>query len=74
VREGLRLRDMADQIFVIGYRSVEKFGFLKVHASSVTQEGSHWRISGDKGTLFVSAEAFIYAFPEGMHEQEKKKA
>jgi hypothetical protein len=62
---------MADQKFIVGYAAPgEKASFLSVEASSVTQYGekeqSCWKISGDKGTLWMSANAFLYAFPAEM--------
>jgi hypothetical protein len=62
---------MADQKFIVGYFAGDKSNYLTVEASSVTQYGekeqSCWKISGEKGTLWVSASAFLYAFPSEMH-------
>jgi hypothetical protein len=62
---------MADQEFVVGYLAGDKSNYLKVNATSVTQYGEKdhlcWKISGEKGTLWVSASAFLYAFPAEMH-------
>jgi hypothetical protein len=67
---------MADQKFIVCYRGVEKIHPLTVEASSVTQYGEReqtcWKISGDKGTLWVSAQAFIYAVPEEMMVKHSK--
>jgi hypothetical protein len=61
---------MADQKFIVGYSEGEKANYLSVEASSVTQYGEKeqfcWQISGEKGTLWVSANAFLYAFPAQM--------
>jgi hypothetical protein len=61
---------MPDQKFIVGYRAEDKYQSLTVQASSVTQhgerEGTCWKISGDKGTLWVSREAFLYAVPVAM--------
>jgi hypothetical protein len=50
---------MADQKFNVAYRGVEKVGILTVEASEVLREGPCWKITGSKGTLWVSAEAFL---------------
>jgi len=63
---------MADQKFVVSYQAGEKPGFVVVEASDVIQEGSSWKITGSKGTLWVSAQAFIYAVPEAMMEKHSK--
>ena len=62
---------MADQKFIVGYSAGEKANYVIVEASSVTQYGEDkerlcWKISGEKGTLWVSASAFLYAFPAEM--------
>jgi len=45
---------MADQNFVVGYRAaVDKAAFLTAEASEVVEEISHWKITGDKGTLWA---------------------
>jgi hypothetical protein len=55
---------MADQKFYVGYKEEEdKVKRFEVEASEVTQEGTAWKITGDKGTLWVSGEAFVYAVP-----------
>jgi hypothetical protein len=57
---------MADQKFIVIYRGVERTHPLTVEATEVIQEGSCWEITGRKGTLWVSAEAFVYARKEEM--------
>jgi hypothetical protein len=61
---------MADQKFIVGYSAGEKANYVIVEASSVSQYGekeqSCWKISGEKGTLWVSPSAFLYAFPAEM--------
>jgi hypothetical protein len=62
---------MADQKFIVGYAAPgEKASFLSVEASDVTQYGEKeqfcWKVSGEKGALWVSANAFLYAFPAEM--------
>jgi len=68
--EPVTLAAMADKKFVIGYKAGDKAQFLTVEASSVdpftVKEGTCWKISGDKGTMWVSGEAFIYGFPAAM--------
>jgi hypothetical protein len=58
---------MADQEFVVGYLAGDKSNYLKVKASNVTQYGEKdricWKISGEKGTLWVSANAFFVCVP-----------
>jgi hypothetical protein len=61
---------MADQKFNVAYRGVEKVGILTVEASEVLREGPCWKITGSKGTLWVSAEAFLYAFPTAMFTEK----
>jgi len=62
---------MADEKFIVGYRAEEKAAFLNVEASEVVEEGSHWKITGSKGTLWVSKEAFLYAYPEVMRVSQR---
>jgi hypothetical protein len=57
---------MADQKFIVGYRAEDKASSLTVEASEVIREGPCWKITGSKGTLWISAEAFLYAYPEAM--------
>jgi len=46
---------------------------VNVEASDVIQEGSSWKITGSKGTIWVSAQAFIYAIPEEMMSKYSKQ-
>jgi hypothetical protein len=62
---------MADQKFVVGYWAGDTSNYLVVEASSVTQYGEDkeslcWKIAGEKGTLWMSASAFLYAYPAEM--------
>jgi hypothetical protein len=59
-------KNMADQKFIVGFNGADKSGFLEVEASEVVEEGSHWKVTGSKGTLWVSKEAFLYAYPAVM--------
>jgi hypothetical protein len=61
---------MADQKFNVVCRGVDKSHHITVEASEVIGEGSHWRITGSKGTLWVSKEAFIYAMPSTMFPEK----
>ncbi|MGA8478641.1 MAG: hypothetical protein WB696_11845 [Chthoniobacterales bacterium] len=68
---------MADQKFIVGYSAGETANYVIVEASSVTQYGEKeqfcWKISGEKGTLWMSASAFLYAFPAEMQVPSKQK-
>lgn len=57
---------MADQEFIVACLGVEKAHLLNVEASNVIEEGSCLKITGDKGTLWISKEAFLYALPAPM--------
>jgi hypothetical protein len=57
---------MADQTFVVGYQGVQQSHGLTVEASKVEKEGTCWKISGEKGVLWISEAAFLYAYPSSM--------
>ena len=65
-RRFIRRRPWQIKDFIVIYRGVERTHPLTVEATKVIQEGSRWEITGIKGTLWVSAEAFVYAMPEEM--------
>ena len=58
---------MADQLFIVGIREGDKVKDLPIQASDVIQDGSSWRLYGDKGSLWVSGGAFVYAYPSAMN-------
>jgi hypothetical protein len=65
---------MPDQKFIVGYKAGDKVSFLQIEATSVTQYGERenrcWKISGDKGILWMSSDAFLYAFPAAMYSEK----
>jgi len=64
---------MADQKFIVYYRGVDKPHALTVEASEVTQEGSYLKITGSKGSLWISGESVIYVMPEEMQVKHSAK-
>ena len=61
---------MADQIFVVGFKSGEKADFVRVEGSEVIEDKQYVMVKGSKGMLWVSKAEFIYTFPESMYVQK----